>query len=63
MPYAKMLLVCLTLSSIASCAATPAPGECTWAALILVSPRDVLTRGTREQIVVHNRQVERFCRR
>lgn len=62
MRYARRLLVCLTLSSMASCAATPAPSECAWAALILVSPRDVLTRGTREQIVAHNRQVERFCR-
>ena len=62
MRYARMLLVCLALTSTANCAVTPAPNECAWAALILVSPRDVLTRATREQIVAHNRQVERFCR-
>ena len=56
-----MLLVCLTMSLIASCAA-PAASDCAWVRRIIVADADVITRPTAEQIVAHNRKVVEFCR-
>jgi hypothetical protein len=41
-----------------SCAAD----ECAWVRKIVVGERDIVTRPTAEQIVAHNRKVERLCR-
>lgn len=57
-----MLSVCLTLILTTSCGTTPAT-DCAWARLIQPSKQDVLTRGTKVQIVAHNRSVREFCRR
>lgn len=38
------------------------PTECAWARKILVNQEDLITRGTAEQIVAHNRKVDAFCR-
>jgi hypothetical protein len=48
----------LMLIFMTSCTAD----DCVWAKKIIVSEQDVVTRPTAEQIVVHNRKVERFCR-
>jgi hypothetical protein len=45
--------------SIASCAGGD---PCAWSKRITVNDGDRLTRPTVEQIVAHNRKVERFCR-
>jgi hypothetical protein len=55
------LTVCLLAILIASCANTSAT-ECSWVRLIQTSGSDVLTQGTKRQIVKHNRKVEEFCR-
>lgn len=45
-----------------SCASTNAINpECLWAEIIATSKDDVLTRGTKEQIVRHNQLFERRC--
>jgi hypothetical protein len=36
--------------------------ECAWARKIIVGEQDMMTRSTAEQVVAHNRKVERFCR-
>lgn len=54
----KASAVFLMLSFMTSCAAD----ECSWAKRIVVHESDVLVRATAEQIVAHNRKVERFCR-
>ena len=46
------------LTFMTSCAAD----ECSWAKRIVVHEKDALVRATAEQIVAHNRKVERFCR-
>jgi hypothetical protein len=48
----------LMLTFMTSCAAN----ECSWSKRIIVAEKDVLVRATAEQIVAHNRKVERFCR-
>lgn len=35
--------------------------SCSWAKVILVSSKDVLTDGTARQLVAHNRLVEKNC--
>ena len=54
----KMSGIFLMLSFMTSCAAN----ECSWAKRIIVDEQDALVRATAEQIVAHNRKVERFCR-
>lgn len=56
----KTLGVSLIPIWIASCA-TAAP-ECAWAKRIVTAEGDQLARGTKEQIVAHNRKVDAFCR-
>ena len=56
-----MLLAFLALSLTASCSA-PSGDGCAWVAAIQPDRADVLTDGTKRQIVAHNRAVERFCR-
>ena len=48
----------LMLTLMTSCAAD----ECSWAKRITVHEKDALVRATAEQIVAHNRKVDRFCR-
>jgi hypothetical protein len=39
-----------------------ARAECSWTREITVSPEDVLTRLTKEEIVTHNEKFKKFCR-
>lgn len=55
-----MWLALATTILCASCAATS--DGCGWVRKITVNDGDVITRPTAEQIVSHNRAVERFCR-
>jgi hypothetical protein len=48
----------LILIFMTSCTAD----DCAWVKKIVVSKQDVVTRSTAEQIVAHNRKVERLCR-
>lgn len=48
----------LMLIFMTSCAAN----DCSWAKRIVVDEKDTLVRTTAEQVVAHNRKVERFCR-
>ena len=48
----------LMLTFMTSCVAN----ECSWAKRIIVDEQDALVRATAEQIVAHNRKVDRFCR-
>lgn len=56
----KTLLALATMIFSASCAATS--DGCAWVQKITVSDADVITRPTAEQIVAHNRAVQKFCR-
>jgi hypothetical protein len=44
---------------IASCATG---AECAWSKRIVTNAADHLSRGTKEQIVAHNRKIDAFCR-
>lgn len=46
---------------LATCASI-AGTECAWSSVITVSKDDALTRLTAEQIIAHNRKVEKFCK-
>ena len=61
MKSTSMWTVCLLAILTASCANTSAT-ECSWVRLIQPSGNDVLTDGTKRQIVKHNEKVEEFCR-
>jgi hypothetical protein len=54
----KISGIFLMLTFMTSCAAN----ECSWTKRIIVDEKDALVRATAEQIVAHNRKVERFCR-
>ena len=54
-----LLALAITIFS-ASCAATS--DGCAWVQKITVNDADVITRPTAEQIVAHNRAVQKFCR-
>lgn len=57
----KTFVVCLMLIFMTSCATRPVVSECGWVTQIIVSPGDVITRATAEQIVQHNRKVAENC--
>ena len=57
----KTFAALTTLLLLTSCAG-PATTECGWVRSITVADGDTITRPTAEQIVAHNRKVERFCR-
>lgn len=57
------MLLALILLSVSACGTNgPAlkPG-CEWARPIWLSPADVLTPGTEDQIIAHNETWERVC--
>ncbi len=54
----KTCVVLAMMIFMTSCAGN----ECGWAKKIVLDEADVITRPTAEQIVAHNRKVERFCR-
>lgn len=56
-----MFLSCLMLIFMTSCA-TVVASDCAWVKRIVVNGEDQISRPTAEQIVAHNRKVEKFCR-
>lgn len=58
----KALLALVLASLMSGCANTSATDGCSWVSLILWSRHDVLTEGTKQQLLAHNEAVEKFCR-
>ncbi len=59
----KMLLACLSLPLIVSCAG-PSVSECSWSRAFLPDAgfEQRWTVGEKQQAVAHNRKVARYCR-
>jgi hypothetical protein len=57
------LLVCLLAISISGCATNGRATDtaCSWVRPIMISREDVLTEGTKRQIVSHNETWELVC--
>lgn len=58
---ARLLLTSLVMFSSACATNTVAVNECSWAKIITVSSKDVLTDETARQLLTHNETVDAIC--